>query len=70
MVASAALAFSKHRKALFWRFLQQPAYASAAAWHATSHAEADDIRRMGVAAPIAIIPNGVDVSDALDLAGP
>lgn len=60
MLASEALAFSARRKQLFWQFLQGPAYAHAAVWHATSVAEAGDIRNFGVRAPIAIIPNGID----------
>lgn len=61
MLAPEALAFSARKKRLFWRFLQGPAYARAAIWHATSPAEAEEIRAFGVRAPIAIIPNGVDI---------
>ena len=63
MLAPAALAFSRHKKALFWRMLQGPAYARAALWHATSAEEADDIRRFGIAAPIALIANGIDLPE-------
>ncbi len=65
MVARAALAFSRRRKAVFWRLLQGPAYAGAALWHATSSEEAEDIRRFGVAAPIAVIPNGIDLPSSI-----
>ena len=61
MLAPEALAFSARKKRLFWRFLQKPAYARAAVWHATSEAEAEEIRAFGVRAPIAIIPNGIDI---------
>ena len=61
MVAPAALAFSPRKKAVFWRLLQARAYAKAALWHATSEEEAADIRRFGVHAPIAVIPNGIDL---------
>jgi len=61
MVSPEALAFSARKKHLFWRVLQGPAYAHAAVWHATSAAEAQDIRTFGVRAPIAIIPNGIDI---------
>lgn len=67
MVAPAALAFSKAKKALFWRLLQGPAYSQAALWHATSAAEAVDIRAFGIAAPIAVIPNGIDLPQSLAL---
>ena len=61
MVAPAALAFSPRKKTAFWRLLQGRAYAKAALWHATSQEEAADIRRFGVHAPIAVIPNGIDL---------
>lgn len=35
------------------------AFATAAGWHATSEAEADDIRRLGFTQPICVAPNGV-----------
>jgi glycosyltransferase involved in cell wall biosynthesis len=61
MLAPKALAFSAQKKRIFWQLLQGPAYARAAVWHATSAAEAGDIREFGVKSPIAIIPNGIDV---------
>ena len=64
MLAPEALAFSAGKKRLFWRLLQKPAYAHAAAWHATSEAEAEEIRAFGVRAPIAIIPNGIDIPNS------
>jgi glycosyltransferase involved in cell wall biosynthesis len=62
MLAPEALRFSSLRKRLFWVLLQQPAFAKAAAWHATSHEEAEDIRAFGIDVPIAVIPNGVDTA--------
>ena len=61
MLSQEALEFSAVRKKLFWQILQKRAYRSAFAWHATSEAEADDLRAFGIRAPIGIIPNGVDV---------
>lgn len=63
MLSPQALAFSKTKKNLFWTLFQRSAYRSTAVWHATSEQEADDIRRFGIEAPIAIIPNGVDSPD-------
>lgn len=63
MLAADALKFSATRKRLFWRLLQGPAFTSADCWHATSHAEAEDIRSFGVRAPIAVVPNGVDLPE-------
>lgn len=61
MLAPAALQFSAMRKRVFWHALQRHAYARAAAWHATSAQEADEIRAFGITAPIAVIPNGIDL---------
>lgn len=61
MLSPEALAFSARKKRLFWRFLQKPAYAHAAVWHATCEAEAEEIRAFGIRAPIAVIPNGIDI---------
>jgi glycosyltransferase involved in cell wall biosynthesis len=61
MLGAAALRFSGARKALVWRLLQGPAARAAACFHATSEAEADEIRAAGLRAPIAVIPNGVDL---------
>lgn len=65
MLANAALKFSPKKKALFWALIQRDALASAAAWHATSAEEADDIRAYGIQGPVAVIPNGVDLPDAV-----
>lgn len=61
MLGSAALSFSAGRKALAWRLAQGPAARAAALFHATGEAEAEEIRAAGLAAPIAVIPNGVDL---------
>ena len=61
MLAPAALKFSRGKKRLFWHLLQRRAYARAALWHATSSEEAQDIRNFGIRAPIAVIPNGIDL---------
>ncbi|MGV8840415.1 MAG: glycosyltransferase [Bauldia sp.] len=64
MLAAEALAFSRLRKAIVRRFGQQRALDSVACFHATSAAELDDIRSFGLFAPIAVIPNGIDVPAA------
>ena len=70
MLGPAALAFSASKKRLCWRFLQGPAYARAAVWHATCAAEAEEIRAFGVRAPIAIIPNGIDIPKSPEMSLP
>ena len=61
MLGAAPLAFSKLSKRLFWRLAQQRAVADAALWHATSASEYEEIRAFGIDAPVAVIPNGVDL---------
>lgn len=47
----------------FWRLLQKPALAGCHCLHATAAAEYDDIRRVGLRAPVTVIPNGVDIPE-------
>jgi glycosyltransferase involved in cell wall biosynthesis len=55
------------KKSIVWKLWQEPAYRDAAAWHATSEAEVDEIRAFGIRAPVAVIPNGVDLSEKIAL---
>lgn len=52
-------------KKVFWPVIQRPALEHAACFHATAESEYEDIRRLGFCQPVAIIPNGIDIS-ALD----
>lgn len=61
MLAPAALAFSARQKRIFLTLFQRGALNAAAMFHATAEGEYEDIRRFGLAQPVAIIPNGVDV---------
>lgn len=61
MLGLAALDYSATQKRLFWYAVQASALASVDCFHATSHSEAEDIRRMGLTAPVAVIPNGIDI---------
>lgn len=61
MLGPAALRFSAKKKRLFWIALQARAMRAADCVHATSDLEYRDIRASGVTAPVAIIPNGIDV---------
>ena len=44
-----------------WFLYQRRDLASAAAIHATSHEEAQELRDLGISNPIAVVPNGVDI---------
>lgn len=56
-----ALRHSRWRKKLVWHMGQRAALQAADAIHATSDEEYGEIRAAGLAAPVAIIPNGVDI---------
>jgi glycosyltransferase involved in cell wall biosynthesis len=63
MLSAAALSFSAWKKRLFWRLLQARAAAAATCYHATSEQEYQEIRAFGITAPVAVIPNGIDVQE-------
>lgn len=62
MLASWALGRSRWRKKLMWSLFQHRCLASASFVHATSGEELDEIRAAGVTAPVAVIPNGLDLA--------
>lgn len=59
-----ALSRSKRRKQLLWP-AQRRALSKADLLHATSEEEYEDIRRAGFDAPVAILPNGIDLPEIL-----
>lgn len=63
MLSPAALAFSRGRKRLFDALVQRRVLERAALFHATSEEEVEDIRRYRLTAPVAVVPNGIDVPD-------
>lgn len=65
MLGSAALAFSGLQKRLFWALAQKSVLERVFCFHATSQSEFEEIRAVGMLAPIAIIPNGIDVPEEL-----
>ncbi len=69
MLSAEALSFSPMRKRLVWALGQRAALAGAACLHATSDAERDDFRAQGLAAPVAVIPNGVDIPAVTTVSG-
>jgi glycosyltransferase involved in cell wall biosynthesis len=62
MLAPAALTFSRLKKRAFWALVQGPVVRGAACVHVTSEQEYEEIRLFGLANPVAIIPNGIDVA--------
>jgi glycosyltransferase involved in cell wall biosynthesis len=63
MLGAEAMAFSRIRKRIFWRMIQESALATAACIHVTSEAEYEDVRRAGLRTPVAVIPNGIDLPE-------
>jgi glycosyltransferase involved in cell wall biosynthesis len=61
--------WSMQHKALvkqpFWHMLQKPSLLRCHCLHATSFTEFESIRDVGLRVPVAIIPNGVDIPDAM-----
>lgn len=67
-LADEALKVSALKKKVFW-FMQKRILTRASLIHATSEAEYQDIRSKGFEAPVAIIPNGIDLPLAPSLRG-
>lgn len=68
MLDSWSLAQSARRKRWLWRFAQGPAVRRAALLHATAPSEAASMRTLGLGAPIALVPNGVEIPPEADTA--
>ncbi|MCW5713914.1 MAG: glycosyltransferase [Bauldia sp.] len=69
MLAPEARGYSRTRKALVWWLGQRRALEGAACIHATSASEHDDIRALGLKAPVAVIRNGIDLPERRPEAG-
>ncbi|HET6335355.1 MAG TPA: glycosyltransferase [Polyangiales bacterium] len=63
-----ALEQNAAQKRWVWRFLQGPAVRSAALLHATASTESRTLRELELRAPIAVVPNAVEVPEAGDVA--
>lgn len=68
MFSGWALQHHRWRKRLAALFVHPGAFTAASGWHATSDAEADDIRRLGFTQPVCVAPNGVSLPTAASLA--
>jgi len=61
MVEQWSLGRSRWKKWLVWHAFERANLHRAALFHATSQAEADSIRALGLRQPIAVIPNGIEI---------
>lgn len=68
MLDPGALLFSPMKKRVAAALYEAANLRGASAIHALNEAEAEAVRAFGIAGPIAIIPNGVDLPSAADLA--
>ncbi len=59
MVAEWTLSHQAFKKRAAWHLYQKRAFQQATLFHATASGEADDLRRLGMETPAAVIPNGV-----------
>jgi glycosyltransferase involved in cell wall biosynthesis len=66
MMAPWAWRHHRWKKCLAGRFVHRGALAAVAGWHATSEAEAGDIRRLGFRQPVCVAPNGVTPPSAAE----
>ena len=65
-----AMANSARKKQVMWRAFQKRALDNAHVLHALCDAEQIAMRELGLANPIAVIPNGVNLSEFADLPAP
>jgi glycosyltransferase involved in cell wall biosynthesis len=63
MLAPWALRRSRWKKRALWWLAQRRALEAARCLHATADSEFLDIRRAGLRAPVAVIPNGIDIPE-------
>lgn len=61
MLSPWSMQYKSGIKLPFWLLLQKPALARAHCFHVTAPLEYEDIRRLGLPGPVAVIPNGVDL---------
>lgn len=52
-------------KKVFWPLIQRPALSWTSCFHATAMTELEDIRRHGFRQPVAVIPNGIHLPEAI-----
>jgi glycosyltransferase involved in cell wall biosynthesis len=63
MLTAWALQFNASKKKVAWALYQRRDLRSARLFHATAQEEVEDIRRVGLRQPIALVPNGVEIPD-------
>lgn len=65
MASPWALANSGFKKKMAWQLYQKRDLETATAFHATASLEAEELRKLGLKQPIAVIPNGIDLPETM-----
>ncbi|MCS4034716.1 glycosyltransferase involved in cell wall biosynthesis [Salinibacter ruber] len=65
MVTEWSLAHRAWKKRAAWHLYQKHVFREAALFHATAPCEIGDLRALGMTQPVAVVPNGVELPDAL-----
>jgi len=63
-LSPSALSQSAFKKRFAWPLIHKRAFENACCFHATSRKEYEEIRAFGLTAPVAIIPNGISISNS------
>ena len=64
-----AMQHNRLKKSIAWALYQKSNLRKVTAFHATAQAEAESIRRLGLKQPIAVIPNGVELTSSTSCLG-
>ena len=64
-----AMQNNRLKKSIAWALYQKSDLKKATAFHATALSEAESIRRLGFKQPIAVIPNGVELTSSMSCIG-
>ena len=65
MVTEWSLSHRAWKKKAAWHLYQKHVFRQASLFHATAPAEVETLRRLGLTQPVAVVPNGVELPDAL-----
>ena len=66
MLESWALSHHVVRKRIAWTLYQKRIATEAAVVRATSESEVESVRRLGIRTPVAVIPNGIQIPEAIE----
>lgn len=65
MVTEWSISHRAWKKRTAWHLYQKHVFRQASLFHATAPVEVGDLRSLGMTQPIAVVPNGVEIPDAL-----